>query len=168
MEVEYERGSKEAESFSNDLIRQWQDIMEPETDYGSDDQRLTDSDSEVSTCTSDSSFLTDSSDFSESEAEEGIAGQSTEQPHRKKAKKKTKVLWTFIFTYHYDLSFLRIQCIMQIKFIIYFMLFQGKSRPRRRRLFQITRPYESNLLSCAGYARKSNNSRATLRHEISR
>ena len=92
MEVEYERGSKEAESFSNDLIRQWQDIMEPETDYGSDDQMLTDSDSELSTCTSDSSFLTDSSDFSESEVEDGSAGQSTGQSHRKKGKKKTKVL----------------------------------------------------------------------------
>ena len=92
MEIEYERGSKEAEEFSNDLIRQWQDIMEPETDYGSDDQMLTDSDSELSTCTSDSSFLTDSSDFSESELEDGRAGQSTGQSHRKKGKKKTKVL----------------------------------------------------------------------------
>jgi len=89
-EAEYSRGSKEAEEFSLDLIQKWHDILEPETDYESEDDILSDSESEPSTCTSDSSFLTDSSDFSDDEA---TVGKPLAQTHRRKGTKKLKVLY---------------------------------------------------------------------------
>ena len=89
-EAEYSRGSKEAEEFSGDLIQKWHDILEPETDYESEDDILSESDSDPSTLTSDSSFLTDSSDFSDDETTEG---QSLAQKHRRKGTKKLKVLY---------------------------------------------------------------------------
>ena len=92
METEYIKGSKEAEEFSVDLIRQWNDILEPETDFESEDEMLSDSDSEPSTCSSDSSFLTDSSDFSSSGDNTASEGQSLPQSHRRKGTKKLKVL----------------------------------------------------------------------------
>ena len=88
-EAEYSRGNEDAKESSVDLIQKWHDILEPETDYESEDDILSDSNSEPSTCSSDSSFLTDSSDFSDDET---IEGQSVARTHQRKLKKKTKVL----------------------------------------------------------------------------
>ena len=87
-------GYKVVESSSKALVQRWRSLLHPETDYDSDDEygeEANQSDAS-STCSSDYSFLTDSSDLSSDDEDDASMDQHLSKSHRKKRTNKEKVL----------------------------------------------------------------------------
>ena len=93
MQREYDEESKQAETSSEDLIQKWKELLQPETDDESGDEMVSPTNSEPSTCSSDSSFITDSSYLSSTEDDEATKDRHMRKSHRKKGTKKQKVVY---------------------------------------------------------------------------